>query len=167
MQVATSLCVRPSYVRHGSLRVPRRADPLYREAKDYLSRDGVERRLFDRLEHAHGRHYRLEIDRRNDDYFDPKTDTIGWDPGSALRTSGGGRQSPALGLGHEVDHAVEPPRLERKLSAQPSRRYDDAEERRVITGSERHAARTLGEAVRYDHRGTTYRVSSPIAMLVA
>lgn len=167
MQPATPLSARPAYVRHGSLCVPRGADRLYDEAKSYLSRDGVERRLFDRLEHANGRHYRLAIDHRNDDYFDPATDTIGWDPGSALRTSGGGRQSPALGLGHEIDHAVEPRRVERRLSAQTSRRYDDAEERRVITGSERHAARTLAEGVRYDHRGTTYRVSSPIAMLVA
>jgi hypothetical protein len=31
----------------------------------------------------------------------------------------------------------------------------------VIRGSERHAARTLGEAVRTDHRGTCYKVASP------
>jgi hypothetical protein len=44
----------------------------------------------------------------------------------------------------------------------PDARYDNAEERRVITGSERHAARTLGESIRYDHGGTTYRVASPV-----
>jgi hypothetical protein len=34
----------------------------------------------------------------------------------------------------------------------------------VITGSERHAARTLGEGVRHDHAGATYRVDSPTTM---
>lgn len=166
MQIATADRVYSAYVRHGSLRVPRAADRLYREAKAYLSRDAVERRLFDRLERAKGRHYRLAIDHRNDDYFDPNTDTIGWDPYSALRTSDGGRQSPALGLGHEVDHAVESLACERRLAATPSRKYDNAEERRVITGSERHAAQTLGESVRYDHAGSCYRVASPAAEYV-
>jgi hypothetical protein len=41
------------------------------------------------------------------------------------------------------------------------RAYDDAEERRVITGVERHAARTLHEGVRRDHRGTLYTVREP------
>jgi len=150
------------YVRHGSLLVPRSAERSYELAKAYLSKDPVERALFSRLEHARGRHYRLSIDARNDDYFDPATDTIGWDPHSAMRTTGGGRQSPALGLGHEVDHAVESRSREQHLSARSSRRYDTLEERRVITGSERHAAQTLGEAVRYDHGGRCYRVASPV-----
>jgi hypothetical protein len=104
----------------------------------------------------------LTVNDRNDDHFDPGTDTIAWDPHSALRTDEGGHQSPALGLGHEVDHAVESRACEARLSDCPNRRYDTAEERRVITGSERHAARTLGESVRYDHGGRCYRVSSPI-----
>jgi len=41
-------------------------------------------------------------------------------------------------------------------------KYDNREERRVIAGSERHAATTLGEDVRHDHRGWTYRVDSPV-----
>jgi hypothetical protein len=150
------------YVHHGSLEVPRSAERAYETAKAYLSSDSVERSLFDRLEHCWGRHFHLKIDDRNDDSFDPATDTITWDPHSALRTRGGGRQSPALGLGHEIDHAVESPRIEAALSARASRRFDDAEERRVITGSERHAARTLREAARSDHDGRCYRVASPI-----
>jgi hypothetical protein len=149
-------------VRHGSLLVPRSAERAYETAKAYLSRDNVERSLFYRLEHAYGRHYRLAPNSRNDDYFDPSTDTIGWDPHSALRTTEGGRQSPALGLGHEVDHAVESPSRERRLSERPSRRFDSIEERRVVEGSERHAALRLGEAVRHDHAGRCYRVASPI-----
>jgi hypothetical protein len=100
---------------------------------------------------------------RNDDRFDPNTNTIAWDPYSALRTTNGGTQSPALGLGHEVAHAVEAPAREAALTARALPRYDDAEERRVIRGSERHAARTLGEGVRFDHRGTTYRVPTPVS----
>jgi hypothetical protein len=105
----------------------------------------------------------LKIDRRNDDRFDPNSNTISWDPYSALRTTNGGAQSPALGLGHEIAHAVEAPAREARLSARALPRYDDAEERRVIRGSERHAAETLGEAVRYDHRGDTYRVATPVS----
>jgi len=151
-------------VHHGSLSVAGRANRDYAAAKAYLSRDAVERRLFARLEHAHGRHFRLTINDRNDDSFDPSSDTIAWDPHSALRTTRGGRQSPALGLGHEIDHAVEAPRREATLASRWSRAYDTNEERRVITGSERHAARTLGESVRYDHAGRCYRVASPVAM---
>lgn len=154
------------YVLHGSLRVPRSFERDYATAKAYLSQDRGEAKLFERLEHARGRHYRLVVNARDSDYFDPSNDTIGWDPHSALRTSRGGRQSPALGLGHEVDHAVESRTRERKLEATPCKRYDDAEERRVITGSERRAARTLGEAVRFDHGGTSYRVRSPVAELI-
>ena len=149
-------------VRHGSLLVPRSAERTYEEAKTYLSRDSVERRLFHRLEHARDRSYRLRENATNGDYFDPATDTIGWDPHSALRTTQGGKQSPALGLGHEIDHAVESRSSQRRLSERPSRQYDTIEERRVITGSERHAARTLGEAARRDHAGRCYRVASPI-----
>lgn len=150
-----------TYVRHGSLLVPRCAERCYESAKTYLCRDRGERALFTRLEGARDRHYRLAIDSSNDDHFDPQTDTIAWDPHSALRTTGGGRQSPALGLGHEIDHAVESPERERRLGERPSARYDTIEERRVITGSERRAATTLGEAVRRDHAGRCYRVPSP------
>jgi len=152
-----------NYAHHGSLLVPRYAERWYETAKNYLCRNRCERALFNRLENAHDRHYRLAIDSHNDDYFDPQTDTIAWDPHSALRTTTGGRQSPALGLGHEIDHAVEPRSRERRLSERPSVRYDTIEERRVIAGSERRAAATLGESVRHDHAGRCYRVSSPIA----
>jgi hypothetical protein len=149
------------YVRHGALEVPRAAERDYEAAKSYLSRDSVERSLFDRLEHAWGRHFRLSINARNGDSFDSATDTIAWDPHSAMRTTNGGRQSPALGLGHEIDHAVESPRIEARLDARASARFDTAEERRVILGSERHAARTLHEGTRSDRWGRCYRVSSP------
>jgi hypothetical protein len=155
----------PTTVRRGTLTIPLDGVRAYDEAKHYLSRDPGERALFARLEHARGREYRLTFNHRNDDHFDPRNDTIAWDPYSALRTTGGGTQSPALGLGHEIAHAVEPDGTERRLSHHRVARYDNAEERRVIRGSECRAARTLGEATRMDHNGTCYRVSSPIRML--
>ncbi len=141
--------------------VPRGAERAYEEAKVYLCHDSVERSLFRRLEHAHGRHYRLTVNARNDDHYDPNTDTIAWDPYSARRTTRGGCQSPALGLGHEIDHAVCNPARADRLRDTCDPRYDTAEERRVILGSEAHAAHTLGESVRHDHSGSTYRVDDP------
>jgi hypothetical protein len=152
-----------TFTQHGTLTVPSADDALYEEAKAYLSRDPIEAKLFNELEHSpDGRTYHLTVNNRNDDHFDPSDDEIAWDPYSALRTSRGGSQSPALGLGHEVDHAVEDPAIAKRLTNTPDPRYDNGEERRVITGSETHAARTLGESVRYDHDGGTYRVTSPI-----
>ncbi|HKU68924.1 MAG TPA: hypothetical protein VJP85_14210 [Candidatus Baltobacteraceae bacterium] len=142
--------------------VPAAARSDYLLAREYLSRDGSERRLFERLDRS-ARRFHLHVNHRNDDHFDPNTDTIAWDPYSALRTTRGGTQSPALGLGHEVAHAVEAPRREAALASRALAAYDDAEERRVIRGSERHAARTLGEGVRFDHRGRTYRVPTPVS----
>ena len=151
------------YVHHGSLEVPATAEESYEIAKAYLCKDTLERQLFYRLEHAHSRDYTLSINDRNDDHYDPNSNTIAWDPYSALRTTSGGRQSPALGLGHEIDHAVENARTADRLRNTPDSKFDTAEEHRVIMGSEAHAARTLGEGVRRDHGGNTYRVASPIA----
>jgi len=145
-----------------AISIPAAARSDYVLARAYLSRDCVERRLFDRLDRS-ARHFHLTVNHRNDDHFDANTDTIAWDPYSALRTTRAGTQSPALGLGHEIAHAVEAPPRETSLQSRSLPRYDNAEERRVIRGSERHAARTLGEGVRYDHRGTAYRVATPVS----
>ena len=156
----------PRYVQYGSLAVPARERADFDRAVAYLSQDAVERDLFTRLEGG-AQSYRLATNDRGDDSYDPVTHTIHWDPHSALRTTCGTSQSPALGLGHEVDHAVESPARGAALGARYDLRFDNAEERRVITGSERHAARTLGEGVRHDHGGQGYRVTSPTAMLLA
>ena len=145
-----------------SIVLPGRARPDYDLAKAYLTRDSVERRLFARLESS-PRRFRLSINHRGDDHFEPATDTIAWDPYSALRTTRGGTQSPALGLGHEIAHAIESPAREASLNNRLRPGYDTAEEARVIRGSERHAARTLGEAARFDHRGNLYRVHTPVS----
>jgi hypothetical protein len=149
-------------MRRVAITIPASARSDYALAKAYLCRDRIERQLFKKLAHDR-RGIRLTVNHRSDDHFDPSTNTIAWDPYSALRTTRGGTQSPALGLAHEVAHAVEAPAREAALSSRMLRRYDTYEERRVIRGSECHAAHTLGEAARFDHRGTVYRVATPVS----
>jgi len=147
-------------VSHGTLEVCARGNAAYLQAREYLRRDAVERSIFSKLEHApHPIHLRLNA--HDADSYDPNTRTIHWDPYSALRTTTGGRQSPALGLAHEADHATVAAAIRDADSKHRLPAYDDLEERRVILGSERHAARTLHEAVRHDHRGTCYHVATP------
>jgi hypothetical protein len=151
---------RTTTVRYGTLSFAASAKANVDAAFAYLSRDSIERTLIDRLVHS-PIHHKLSLDKHDDDSYDPNTRTIHWDPHSALLTSRGGHQSPALGLGHEIDHAVLNPRISEELSDFIDPRYDNLEEKRVITGSETHAAHTLHESIRFDHGGTTYKVDSP------
>jgi RHS repeat-associated protein len=94
--------------------------------------------------------------------------TIHWDPHSALRTGDGGRQSPALGLGHELDHAfrreTDRKGYERDRFVR-DKEYGNREDRRVMQ-NEARGARELGEDVRSQHKADPrdrYRVASPIS----
>jgi hypothetical protein len=151
----------PPSVHYGSLKIPLAAQRDVDAAFAYLSRDPVERSLIERVERSRIPH-RIAIDHHGDDSYQPSTHTIRWDPHSALLTTGGGRQSPALGLGHELDHAAENPRAYDRLQDTYDYAFDSAEERRVIVGSERHAALTLHESIRRDHDGALYRVPAPV-----
>ena len=148
-------------IRYGSLTIPAAARRLVDDAFAYLRRDAVERALIRRVEHSRIPH-RIVTNHRGDDSYQRDTHTIRWDPTSAMRTTHRGCQSPALGLGHELDHAAVTDRTFDLLVAIPDRRFDNLEERRVILGSERHAARTLHEGTRADHWGRLYRVATPI-----
>jgi RHS repeat-associated protein len=106
--------------------------------------------------------YTIITNNIDDDSYDPSTRTIHWDPHSALRCTSGGKQSPALGLGHEMAHA-EGGFWGRLLVYVGWPGYDNLEERRVIVGPETQAARTLGEGTRTDHSGSTYTVPAPTA----
>ncbi|HEX3467060.1 MAG TPA: hypothetical protein VHT05_03050 [Candidatus Elarobacter sp.] len=150
----------PAGVRYGTLTIPMSGQREVDEAFGYLARDSMERSIIERLEKSRTPH-RILIDHHGDDSYDPNTHIIRWDPYSALETSEGGRQSPALGLGHEMDHAVAPSHNYDLGADAIDFAYDNAEERRVIVGSERHAALTLGESVRYDHGGRLYSVADP------
>ncbi|HEX3549784.1 MAG TPA: hypothetical protein VHT53_05380 [Candidatus Elarobacter sp.] len=146
-------------VSYGSLAIPFSAQRQVDAAFAYLARDAAARALIERAERSRTPH-RILIDHHGRDAYLPASRTIVWDPHSAMRV-GNGRQSPALGLAHELDHAMEEPRTFDRLVERREPAYDNAEERRVITGLERHAARTLHEAVRNDHRGTLYAVREP------
>jgi hypothetical protein len=95
--------------------------------------------------------FHINITHNGDDSYDPNTKTINWDPRSALEvSSGAGKQSAALGLIHEIDHAANGQR-----SPTPTGDgYENTEEKRVITGSETTIAHDLGEPTRTDHYGT-------------
>lgn len=99
----------------------------------------------------------VNINNNHEDYFDPNTGEIGWDPRSALIVNGtDNKQSPALGFIHEVDHAVNG-----QANPQPTNDdYHNTEEERVITGSEADIARELGEPIRTDHLGDVEHVDS-------
>jgi len=146
---------------HGALSVPRAAERDYDAATAYLSRDPGMRDVIERAEHA-SRPLSLSLVHDGNDRFDPATRRVYWDPHSALRLADGTTQSPALGLGHELDHATVDPAVRMRGALHFDAGYDNGEERRVILGSERAAARTLGEGIRHDHGGTPFAVASPI-----
>ena len=90
--------------------------------------------------------------------------TVYWESRQGLKTTEGGKQSAATALEHEMDHAVDDANnhkqhVERRQMGDSN--YDNKEERRVITGSEAQTAKGNKEAVRRNHRGTSYRTASP------
>uniref|UniRef100_A0AB33IXV5 RHS repeat-associated core domain-containing protein n=1 Tax=Prevotella sp. GTC17253 TaxID=3236793 RepID=A0AB33IXV5_9BACT len=90
--------------------------------------------------------------------------TVFWMPRKGLRTSDGGKQSPAVRLEHEFDHALDDIKNHKEHREKREVRdsqYDNAEEKRVIRGSETKTARKLGESIRTNHRGTDYDVVDP------
>jgi len=131
----------------------------FTEALNYLSRDSGMNQIFNDLRNS-ATTYRLVTNNNDDDSYDPRTKTINWDPHSALRMDCNGKQSPALGLGHEAAHA-DGPWYSGPLALIPSSKYDNYEERRVIMGPETSAAITLGEDTRTNHGGQAYWVPSP------
>ena len=90
--------------------------------------------------------------------------TVFWEPRKGLLLSNGERQSPAIRLEHEFDHAMDDlenhkNHLDRKNISDVL--YDNKEERRVITGSETKTARKLRQGIRTNHSGETYMVTDP------
>ena len=127
-------------------------------ANHYLSRS-KEMRLVQKA--FKSGHFHLEIIHDGNDRYDPATRTVYWDPHSALETTEGGHQTPALGLGHEEAHATGNRHDNAVLSGTPDARYDTKEERRVILNYENPAARELGESTRSNHGGVPYNVDCP------
>jgi RHS repeat-associated protein len=149
---------------------PSRDGGAYRAAVDYLSRDPGMRGIIRQMESSK-QTYVVQINQNHVDRFDPRTNTIWWDPSSALAVYDKDSlscnindfQSPALGLGHELAHASRNPlllQLGGRLPA-PAKGYPNYEEWRVVRGPEAGAARVLGEGLRSNSYGRPYHVTRP------
>jgi hypothetical protein len=78
---------------------------------------------------------------------------IFWDRHSGLICPNHKRQTPALGLGHELAHAAGDGKKARHLVQISDSEFENKEERRVITSYEIPAAKQFGEGVRWGHGG--------------
>lgn len=147
--------------------LPANSAPFY-QAAAYLQQDPGMAQIIQDLENS-ATEYDIQYINNGNDQYDPGTHTISWDPNSALCTTAGGRQTPALGLGHEMAHAdidvwTSLEELwDELIGTYDVPGYDNVEEQRVITGPETTAAQTLGEDIRTDHGGTPYTVPTPIS----
>jgi RHS repeat-associated protein len=82
------------------------------------------------------------------DRYNSKNNTIYWNPKQGILTTDGAKISPATALEHEADHAqsalADPKGFESRANT-PDADYDNAEEARVIKGSEQTTALGMGE----------------------
>ena len=131
-------------------------------AEGYLSKSKAMRPVLKAFKSGH---FHLSLINDGNDRYDPATRTVYWDPNSALETTDGGHQTPALGLGHEMAHATGNRHMTDELSGMADPQYDTREERRVILNYEDPAARQLGESTRHDHGGNPYNVASPTSII--
>ncbi|MDY3525979.1 type IV secretion protein Rhs [Riemerella anatipestifer] len=100
--------------------------------------------------------------------FNPENMIISWKPNKGLRTTNGKELTPTAILDHELDHARQyvenPDKYLLNVLKKTGDDYDNAEEMRVIQGSEQSTAKKLGliknkENTRKDHRGTIYNTA--------
>ena len=87
-----------------------------------------------------------------------------WESRKGIILSNGKRQSPAVRLEHEFDHAIDDwksAKNHREKRMTYDKQYGNKEERRVIEGSETRTARKLHQGIRKDHHGSTYPVKDP------
>jgi hypothetical protein len=86
--------------------------------------------------------------------------------GIPLFKDDGGRQTPALGLFHELGHAYERwnhREEQKRRGKEKDEQYDNDEERFVIEKYETPAAKILRESVRKNHDGAVFQSVSPIS----
>ncbi|MCB9321331.1 MAG: hypothetical protein H6570_18780 [Lewinellaceae bacterium] len=99
--------------------------------------------------------------------FSPDDLTVIWHPRSALKVKNGGRQTPALGLAHELGHAEKRIRNAREEDRDFEHKlhngYHNVAEKKIIRGLEYKIARELNEATRTDHEGSEYLATSPVS----
>ena len=104
-------------------------------------------------------------DFKETDYWNiDRIPVVYWESRKGIILSNGRKQSPAVRLEHEFDHALDDLHDHKKhkdRSDTQNAQYDNEEERRVIEGSEAETARKLRQGVRFDHWGKTYPVKDP------
>jgi RHS repeat-associated protein len=131
---------------------------FYAQALAYLQRDPTMARIIRQLQGSRRVYTVSFIGNGNDSYL---RGGVSWDPTSSLQlVPGGGCQSAALGLGHELAHAYEEdlyPYWYAREHGIPSPAYGNQVERWAIVGAETSAARTLGEPMRRNHGGNVMR----------
>ncbi|MDF0584143.1 RHS repeat-associated core domain-containing protein [Bradyrhizobium yuanmingense] len=131
------------------------------KALDYLRGDPGMRAIIDDLENSWIT-YTIKAGTGEWNTYVPGTATIRWDPGLGYEVEGG-IVSPAMVLGHELAHANSNffLRTFRTLFSTGDG-YTNYEEKRVITGPDSSAAKSLGEASRSCHNcGNPVRVPTP------
>jgi RHS repeat-associated protein len=106
------------------------------------------------------------------DRYDSKTNTIYWNPNQGMVTTNGTKLSAATSLDHEGDHASDAladPFGHAVRERTPDANYTNAEEARVIKGSEQTTALGMGEikegqVTRTDHSYSgTIETSDPLS----
>lgn len=103
--------------------------------------------IFAELESRDETIFITDIRNKNVSCFDPKDNTIYWDPTMGGLTDEGVLLSPATILNHEADHAlqeVKNPVQKAKDKGTSDLNYGNLEEKRVVTGSEQETARKQG-----------------------
>ena len=98
------------------------------------------------------------------EYYNDGNPYVFWESRKGLKTSNGGKQSPATRLEHEFDHAIDDLTNAHNHGIRQKQKdvqYFNKEEERVITGSERKTAKANKEDIRYDHYGKIFDVSDP------
>jgi hypothetical protein len=133
--------------------------------KEYLRKDPAERKIIDRLDRPDIKvRISLVKDKVSAAVFNPIG--VSWNPNMAYKSRASDtRLSPAIALGHELDHIYQAFLRGNQYSQdheKPDAQYFRAEERRVITGSEASMLRTFyGEGPRPDYNIQPYPVSDP------
>ncbi|MBA3110798.1 RHS repeat protein, partial [Salmonella enterica] len=147
-------------------------------AINYLKQDSEMKKIITEIEKAEKYTITVSCNSEHDNSYNAWTTRIHWDPKTAIYCDDterhnfdfkNGTQVPAIPLGHEIAHAYG--HMKHGYSAYIKRsktldsQYDNAEEMRVITGPETHAAKTLKQCVRKNHGGINYHSRGPLEYL--
>jgi len=100
--------------------------------------------------------------------YNPKTKTLSWNPKLGIVTTNGTKLSSASVLNHEADHAadaIKDPTGHATRTGTPDANYGNAEEKRVIQGTEQTTSFLLGETqqgqvTRTDHSASALLITN-------